>query len=186
MRSPSIRSAIKAISLGWLFALLFIGSVDAQRRTPPLKPPVADLPKVTKIDQARYAELIKPGAKPLLINFWATWCVPCREEFPDLVKINDQYKGKIDFITISLDFEEELNTGVPQFLKLMKADMPTYLLITPDESAAIGMISKDWGGGLPLTVLFAPNGERVFFHQGVVKTAELKAAIDKLIAEPAK
>ena len=39
----------------------------------------------------------------------------------------------------------------------------------------------DWGGGLPLTVLFAPNGERVFFHQGVVKPAELKTAIDKLV-----
>ncbi len=175
----SIRSAIKAISLGWLFALVFAASVDAQRRPPLPKPPAADLPKVTKIDQARYAELIKPGAKPLLINFWATWCVPCREEFPDLVNIGNEYKGKIDFITISLDFEEELNTGVPQFLKEMKADMPTYLLITPDESAAIGMISKEWGGGLPLTVLFSPSGERVFFHQGVVKPAELKAAIDK-------
>ena len=130
--------------------------------------------------------MIKPGAKPLLINFWATWCVPCREEFPDLVKIDNEYKGKIDFITISLDFEEELNTGVPQFLKEMKANMPTYLLVTPDESAAIGMISKEWGGGMPLTVLYAPSGQVAFFHQGVVKPAELKAAIDKLIAEPVK
>jgi len=172
---------MKAISLGWLFALVCVVSADAQRRNPPPKPPAADLPKVTKIDQVRYAALIKPGTRPLLINFWATWCVPCREEFPDLVKINNEYKGKIDFITISLDFEEELNTTVPQFLKEMKADMPTYLLVTPDESAAIAMISKEWAGALPLTVLFAPSGESVFFHQGVVKPAELKAAIDKLI-----
>src|SRR5690606_29377896 len=110
-----------------------------------------------------------------------TWCVPCREEFPDLVKIDTEYKGKIDFITISLDFEEELNTTVPEFLKEMKAEMPTYLLVTPDESAAIGMISKDWGGALPLTVLYAPNGDQVVFHQGVVKPADLKAAIDKLL-----
>lgn len=180
MLKRSSHLAVKAISLGWLFAILFVSQADAQQRTPAAKP-VAALPKVTKIDQARYAELIKPGSKPLLINFWATWCVPCREEFPDLVKIDNDYKGKIDFITISLDFEEELNTAVPQFLKEMKADMPTYLLVTPDESAAIAMISKDWGGGLPLTVLFAPSGESVFFHQGVVKPAELKAAIDKLL-----
>ena len=181
MHLRSIRSAIKAISLGWLFVLVFAGVAPGQAKKPTPKPRAAGLPNVTKIDQARYAELIKPAAKPLLINFWATWCVPCREEFPDLVKINDEYKGKIDFITISLDFEEELNTGVPQFLKEMKADMPTYLLITPDESAAIAMISKEWGGGLPLTVLFAPSGERVFFHQGVVKPAELKGEIDKLL-----
>lgn len=167
--------------MGWLFALALLVSADAQTRTPARKPLATDLPKVTKIDLVRYTELIKPGSKPLLINFWATWCVPCREEFPDLVKINNEYKGKIDFITISLDFEEELNTGVPLFLKEMKADMPTYLLVTPDESAAIGMISKDWGGGMPLTVLYAPSGQVAFFHQGVVKPAELKAAIDKTL-----
>ena len=178
-----IRSTVKAISLGWLFALVLAGMASGQAKKPAEKAtPAANLPKVTKIDQAKYAELIKPQTKPLLINFWATWCVPCREEFPDLVAIDKEYKGKIDFITISLDFEEELNIGVPQFLKDMKAEMPTYLLVTPDESAAISMISKDWGGGLPLTVLFAPNGERIFFHQGVVKPAELKAAIDKTLA----
>lgn len=186
MDFPSIRPAIKAISLGWLFALAIVGTAVGQTKQPTPKPAVGPLPKVTKIDQVRYAELIKPQTKPLLINFWATWCVPCREEFPDLVKIDNDYKGKIDFITVSLDFEEELNTSVPQFLKEMKADMPTYLLITPDESAAIAMISKEWGGGLPLTVLFAPNGQSVFFHQGVVKPAELRAAIDKLVAEPTK
>ena len=186
MHYRPIRSFVKAISLGWLFALVCVVSADGQKRTPGPKPPPADLPKVTKIDLTRYTELIKPGAKPLLINFWATWCVPCREEFPDLVKIDNDYKGKIDFITISLDFEEELNTGVPQFLKEMKADMTTYLLVTPDESAAIGMISKEWGGGMPLTVLYSPSGQVAFFHQGVVKPAELKAAIDKLIAEPLK
>ena len=176
-----MRSFVKAISLGWLFALLFVVSAGAPTRTPVRKSASAAQPQVTKIDLTRYTELIKPGTKPLLINFWATWCVPCREEFPDLVKINNEYKGKIDFITISLDFEEELNTGVPQFLKEMKADMPTYLLVTPDESAAIGMISKEWGGGMPLTVLYAPSGQVAFFPQGVVKPAELKAAIDKLI-----
>ncbi|MEQ1761724.1 MAG: thioredoxin domain-containing protein [Pyrinomonadaceae bacterium] len=181
MKRSNFTVLAKAISLGWLFALVIVGTAAGQKKAPPRPPTAVAAPKVTKIDQVRYTELIKPGAKPLLINFWATWCVPCREEFPDLVKIDNEYKGKIDFITISLDFEEELNTGIPQFLKSMKADMPTYLLITPDESAAIAMISNDWGGGLPLTVLFAPGGERVFFHQGVVKTAELKATIDKLL-----
>lgn len=186
MNLRSTRHTIKAISLGWLFALALVGTATGQTKRQTQKSMAGPLPKVTKIDQVRYAELIKPQSKPLLINFWATWCVPCREEFPDLVNIGNEYKGKIDFITISLDFEEELNTGVPQFLKEMKADMPTYLLITPDESAAIGMISKEWGGGLPLTVLYSPSGERVFFHQGVVKPAELKAAIDKLVSEPVK
>jgi len=180
------RFLAKAISLGWLFALMFLGTVAAQKPQPPKDVHAPTGLKVTKIDLVRYAELLKPGSKPLLINFWATWCAPCREEFPDLVKIDNEYKGKIDFITISLDFEEELNTGVPRFLKEMKADMPTYLLITPDESAAIAMISDNWGGGMPLTVLYSPSGERAFFHQGVVIPDDLRAAINKLIAKPAR
>src|SRR5215203_2074485 len=44
-------------------------------------------PKVTQIDEQGLKDLLKPKGKPLLINFWATWCDPCREEFPDLVKI---------------------------------------------------------------------------------------------------
>ena len=82
----------------FLVLFFFIAGADAQNVTA----------KVTKIDEKAFAELIKPGEKPLLINFWATWCVPCVEEFPDLVKIDKEYKGKIDFITVSLDFEKSL------------------------------------------------------------------------------
>src|SRR4051812_22516591 len=55
---------------------------------------------VTQIDDARLKTLLRANNKPLLVNFWATWCDPCREEFPDLVKIDADYKGKIDFITV--------------------------------------------------------------------------------------
>ena len=63
----------------------------------------------------------------------------------------------------------------------MKAEMPTFLLITPDETAAIKSVSKDWQGGLPFTVLYRPNGEIVYSHQGVVKHAVLADEINKLL-----
>ena len=148
----------RAILFGWLVTLiLFVSGVSAQAPSP--NSPAA-MPAVAKIDQKRFSQLIKPTGKPLLINFWATWCEPCRDEFPELVKIDTEYKGKIDFITISLDFEEEIATGVPKFLTSMKASMPTYVLITPDETAAISMISKDWSGGLPMTVHPWPTAGR--------------------------
>ncbi|MBX3289000.1 MAG: TlpA family protein disulfide reductase [Acidobacteria bacterium] len=155
------------------FLVLFLFAAGAVAQSPAAK--------VTKIDDKAFAELIKPGEKPLLINFWATWCVPCVEEFPDLVKIDKEYKGKIDFITVTLDFEEELDAAVPKFLAEMKAEMPTFLLVTPDETAAIKSVSKDWQGGLPFTVLYRPNGEMVYSHQGVVKHAVLTGEIDKLL-----
>ena len=142
----------------------------------------ADLPKVTKIDAEGLRKLIKPTGKPLLINFWATWCDPCREEFPDLVKLDTAYKGKIDFITISLDDLADIKTFVPKFLGEMKAEMPAYLLKTPDESAAITMVAKDWSGNLPFTVLFSPNGETAYIRMGKIKNDVVSAAIDKLLA----
>src|SRR5690349_5188799 len=106
-------------------------------------------PKVKQIDNAGLRKALTPSRKPLLVNFWATWCDPCREEFPDLVKLDAEYKGKIDFITISLDELSEINRDVPKFLADMKADMPAYLLKAQDDEAAIAFVSKEWSGALP-------------------------------------
>jgi thiol-disulfide isomerase/thioredoxin len=142
-------------------------------------------PKVTKIDIEGLKKLLKPGDKPLMINFWATWCDPCREEFPDLVKIDAAYKGKIDFITISLDDLAEINRDVPKFLNQNKAEMPAYLLKTPDEDAAISLVTPEWGGNLPLTIIFKPTGETAYLRKGKIHSEEVTAEIDKLIT-PAK
>jgi len=142
----------------------------------------SSLPKVKQIDIEGLRKLLKPNGKPVLINFWATWCDPCREEFPDLVKLDTVYKGKVDFITVSLDELSEINTYVPKFLKEMNAGMPAYLLKTPDESAAIAMVSKEWAGNLPFTVLIASTGETSYVRKGKIRYAEATAEIDKALA----
>ena len=60
------------------------------------------LPKITQVDAATLKNLLKTNGKPLLVNFWATWCDPCREEFPDLVKIDADYGEKIDLLPFRL------------------------------------------------------------------------------------
>jgi thiol-disulfide isomerase/thioredoxin len=142
-------------------------------------------PTVTRIDNLGLKKLLKPKGKPLLINFWATWCDPCREEFPDLVKIGADYKGKIDVITISLDDLADIKTFVPKFLLEMKADMPAYLLRTKDENAAIALVSRDWAGNLPLTVLYQPDGKTAYLKKGKFKYEVLAVEIDKLVGAPA-
>lgn len=145
--------------------------------------PDPSLPKVTQIDAIALKDLFKregENQKPLLINFWATWCAPCIEEFPDLVEIDNDYKGKIDFITITLDDVEELNTGVPKFLKRMNAGMPTYLLKTADEGAAISMVYQDWQGGLPFTIFFDGKGAVVYNRQGKIVVSTLRSELDKI------
>ena len=145
-------------------------------------PSTAGQPRVTQIDDAKLKQLLKPNGKPLLVNFWATWCGPCREEFPDLVKIDEAYRGRIDFVTISLDFPEELDAAVPKFLSEMKAEMPTYLLVSADENAMISSIAKDWTGALPATILYNEKGGTAYLRQGKVNPETLKGEIEKTLS----
>ncbi len=140
-----------------------------------------DAARVTQIDAVRLKQLVKPNGKPLLVNFWATWCDPCREEFPDLVKIDEKYRGQIDFITVTMDDLSDINTAVPQFLQEMRAQMPAFLLKTADEDAAISGIASGWRGGLPFTLLYRSDGSVSYFRQGKASPLVLSAEINKLL-----
>ena len=166
------------------FCLLFASfTVPAQKRKG--RPAKSQKPVVVSpIDtEALKIMVTEQRERPLLINFWATWCDPCREEFPDLVKIDKEYRPNrvVDFITISLDDFSDIKTSVPKFLGSMKANMPAYLLNVPDPEPAIELIDKGWAGSLPATFLYNEKGEVVFKKIGRVKPDELRAAIEKLV-----
>lgn len=137
-----------------------------------------DLEALKKLLQRETGE----GARPLLVNFWATWCVPCRDEFPDLVKINADYaKRNLEVITISLDDPSEIKTSVPEFLRESRAgELPAYLLNVIDPDIAINLIDPQWRGALPATFLYDASGRMVFKHTGRFDARELRAAIDKV------
>src|SRR5678815_5236583 len=138
---------------------------------------------VSPIDtEALKGLLTQQRERPLLVNFWATFCDPCRDEFPDLVKIDKDYRPQsLDFVTVSLDDIDQIKTDVPKFLDAMKATMPAYLLNVSDPEPAINFIDKRWQGDLPATYLYNEKGEVVYKHIGRVNTAELRAAIEKVV-----
>jgi thiol-disulfide isomerase/thioredoxin len=141
--------------------------------------------EIRQIDLAGLKTLLSrdgQDTRPLLVNFWATWCDPCREEFPDLVKIDADYGAKkLNFVAISLDDVSELGTTVPKFLKEMKASMPVVLLTVNDPEPAIKMVDLAWDGQLPATFLYDKDGQVVFKYFGRLKPDQLRAAIDKQI-----
>ncbi|REJ75330.1 MAG: TlpA family protein disulfide reductase [Acidobacteria bacterium] len=139
---------------------------------------------VVQVDEESIKPLLKPNGKPLLINFWATWCEPCREEFPELIGIDKDYEGKIDFLIISLDDPVEINRDVTKFLGEMGSTMKPYLLRTLDETAVIGSISKDWQGGLPFTVLYDSDGGIKYARQGKIKEPVIRGLLEQMISKP--
>jgi thiol-disulfide isomerase/thioredoxin len=175
------------VIFAFCFSLLSFSACQTQTKTalkalPGTKTETVSIspPKVTQVDENGLKNLLKPNGKPLLINFWATWCGPCREEFPDLVKIGSDHKAKIDLVTVSLDDPAEIEGEIPAFLAQMKSDSPAYLLKTSDEGAAIELVSKDWQGALPFTILINAEGQTIYSKQGKFKPDVLAAEIGKL------
>jgi thiol-disulfide isomerase/thioredoxin len=143
-------------------------------------------PRVSEVKEDGLKSLLRVGEareRPLLVNFWATWCGPCREEFPDLVKLRGRYAADhLDFALVSLDDISDIETAVPDFLlESGAASLPAYLLHADDDGAAINLVDPTWAGELPATFLYDRSGHIVFKHKGRIKPAELQAAIDKTL-----
>ncbi len=171
-----------AFSLSIILLSNFAASAQSRKR----KSGAAKSPAVKEINVESLTSLLKRDSappRPLLVNFWATWCDPCREEFPDLVKIDQQYRPQgLDFIAVSLDDLADIKTEVPKFLREMRATMPAYLLNVPDPEMAINAVDPKWSGALPATFLYDAQGAVVFKHFGRVNAVELRAAIEKLVS----
>nr|MBF0684897.1 TlpA family protein disulfide reductase [Pseudomonas sp.] len=104
--------------------------------------------------------------KPLLVNFWATWCAPCVKEMPDLDRLSRQFSG-ISFLGIGIDSAE----NIAQFLQKVPVG---YTLL---EARADGLdMMRDLGnasGGLPFTVIMSPDGKVLRAFAGQIDPEEL-------------
>jgi thiol-disulfide isomerase/thioredoxin len=170
-----------AISLSIILLTNFAAPAQSpKRKSRAAKPSIV----VREIDPTSLTAILKreSAPRPLLVNYWATWCDPCREEFPDLVKLDRQFRRQgLDMIAVSLDDIAEIKTEVPKFLRQMGATMPAYLLNVSDPDQIISAIDPKWSGALPATFLYDADGKVVFKHFGRIKPLEVQAAIEKLI-----
>jgi thiol-disulfide isomerase/thioredoxin len=103
------------------------------------------------------------GEKAVLVNVWATWCVPCVEEFPYLVELRSKYKDQLEIVFISTDFPEEM-PRVNDFLAKMGVDWQTYVKEGKDEPFILA-IHPDWTGAMPATAVYDKNGALVTFFE---------------------
>ena len=146
--------------------------------TPP--PPGGDFqkaPAFTLLDvDGKPVSLKDFEGKVTLINFWATWCVPCRREMPDLVKLYNQHKAEgFEVIAISMDDEETRQDIVPFMTEL---GMNFIILLTD------GKVQKDYQlFGLPSTFLLDRAHRIRFSYIGAQPKAVFEAAVTKLLAE---
>lgn len=121
------------------------------------------------------------GEKPVLVNFWATWCAPCIEEFPYLLELNEKYKGEFKLIFVSGDFKEARDEA-EAFLKKQGVDFETYFKVGKDNEF-ISTISDKWTGALPFTIVYNKEGEVSASWEGKADLAEFEKELLKVINE---
>jgi len=99
------------------------------------------------------------GEKAVLINIWATWCAPCVEEFPHIVKLQRNYPDQLKVIFVSADFPDSRDRAL-EFLKKQEVDWTTYFKVGNDQEF-IGSLSEKWTGALPFTKVIDRTGNTV-------------------------
>ena len=113
----------------------------------------------------------------VVLNFWATYCVPCKKEMPDLAAVQNQYAALgVQVVGAAADAAED-KQKVMQFIKDTKLNFPVWLGASAEDMQRFGL-----GSALPGTVIIGRDGKIVATYRGIIKLAELKKQLDTLFA----
>jgi len=155
-----------------LLALAAAAALTAQQAGPSLIP----------LDKDAYSKLIASHkGHVVLVNFWATYCVPCRAELPEMVKLAGRLRARgLDFVTISAD-EPEQEPQARKFIAAAKVPGPLYIEGAGDAEKYAAAIHPGWDGALPASFLYDRSGKKVGSFIGEAPLKNLEDAIAKLL-----
>ena len=157
-----------------IFALFFACAKPPQKVEVPVE-------VVSSADlRARLSEFKQ---KPLVVNFWATWCGPCTTEVPDLVKFYQSLDtSRLKMIGVSADFfvvgdSAKIVAKVKGFLAQKQVAYPNFIFRGPvDSLSALFNLS----GLLPETIIYDSSGQEIFRHEDLITLSELQKAVQDL------
>jgi thiol-disulfide isomerase/thioredoxin len=137
---------------------------------------------LTPIDESGYQKMVAAHkGKVVLVDFWATWCKPCRAEMPELVKLDQKLRARgFELVTISAD-EPEAQPAALKVLKENNVAGVTYLKKAADDDKFADAIDPKWGGALPGLFLYDRSGKKVRSFIGETPVKDLEAAILKIL-----
>jgi len=135
------------------------------------------------LDAQGYQKLVEQyRGKPLLVNFWATWCEPCRHEYPMLNELAKQYAPQgLKVVGVNLDDDGDLIL-MRRFLARHKPIFPNYRKKAGAEEAFRQAVLAGWNGALPASVFYARDGRQAGHVLGEGSRETYEAAIRLLLA----
>jgi thiol-disulfide isomerase/thioredoxin len=150
----------------------------------------ADDAKPVTVDMVAPAQLKtllqNRGADQILfVNFWATWCAPCVEEFPEIEKMVRMYgERQVQFVTVSINNPDESKFALA-LLQKQHAYNRNLLLDSTDSSDAVAALgSSDWKGAVPYTAIIGTDGKILYSTQGgILNPLEVRRALLKVLPD---
>lgn len=134
-------------------------------------------PPLLPVSSAELKQIIRQAEEPVvLVNMWATWCGPCREEFPDLVRLHREYAARgLKVVFVSWDVEPHV---AQDFLARQGVDFPSYIKVESEgDTAFIDAVEPRWSGAFPATLIYDRNRQLRVLWEGKRNYAEFESAI---------
>ncbi|WP_027458126.1 TlpA family protein disulfide reductase [Dechloromonas agitata] len=114
--------------------------------------------------------------KPLIVNFWARWCGPCRAEIPELIKFRNAHKGKIEVLGIGIEDKAE---PAKEFAKAYDMDYPVF--VAKEQGIPLMQALGNTKAGLPYTLFIDRHGNVIQRKMGVVRKPDFDSVQDTLL-----
>lgn len=112
--------------------------------------------------------------KVLVINFWATWCAPCKKEIPELIKLRQEWANRnVEFIGIAVDFQKDVQEFVD------RTPIPYPILLAPDEGAQLMQGLGNTQSVLPFTIILDPTQHTLESITGIVQPSDLRERLSQ-------
>jgi thiol-disulfide isomerase/thioredoxin len=115
--------------------------------------------------------------KVVMLDFWATWCPPCQEEMPALIKLAKEYEGKgLVFVAASRDEMPDAPLYVQEFIVSRMPDLAPYVVYAPDELAVAFQVNA-----LPTLYFLNKEGRVIDAQRGMLTESELRRRIERAL-----
>jgi thiol-disulfide isomerase/thioredoxin len=172
-----LAKVVALLAIGGFLVTGMMPPVEAQRQNRASGQSLRDL------DGAGLKQFVNSRkGRVVVVNLWATWCAPCKAEFPYLVRLHNAYRARgVEVATISIDNPDK-KAEAQAFLRQQKARTTNFIVKAEGLEAMANALDPQWPGAVPYTVIYDRKGRVSDKLLGAHSYAQFEAAVKKAIA----